>query len=53
MYHSSVNEATSRQTQFFTDDVINEHIRSLNDQIRNNDMIAFKNIKSPQLVSSF
>ena len=32
MYPIQVNQSTSKQTPFFTDDVINEHIRSLNDE---------------------
>ena len=31
IYPTQVNQSTSKQTPFFTDDVINEHIRSRND----------------------
>ena len=34
MHPTQVNQSTSKQTPFFTDDVINEHIRSLNDEQR-------------------
>ena len=34
MYPTQVNQSTSKQTPFFTDDVINEHIMSLNDKKR-------------------
>ena len=33
-YLTQVNQSTSKQTLFFTDDAINEHIRSLSDQYR-------------------
>ena len=34
MYPTQVNQSTSKQTPFFTDDVTNEHVRSLNDKKR-------------------
>ena len=34
MYPTQVNQSTYKQTPFFTDDVISEHIRSLNDEQR-------------------
>ena len=33
-YLTQVNQSTSKQTLFFTDDALNEHIRSLSDQYR-------------------
>ena len=36
MYPTQVNQSTYKQTPFFTDDVISEHIRSLNDEQRKN-----------------
>ena len=34
MYRTQINQSTSKQTPFLTDEMINEHIRSLNDARR-------------------
>ena len=34
MYRTQVNQSSSKQTPFLTDEMINEHIRSLNDARR-------------------